>query len=192
MRSRLLFVVAVLALVPAASSAGTIGLYPSTPNGFQDVCNFVEQGAGFRYVAVVIRPPILNSTYSGVSNLRIDTTQLQGWVGLEILSPYSVAGGPGLFSVSFGSCVSAPLVIAIASFFDLGATPCGRLSLLPGIGTPEPLITCDGTPEFTLTYGLVVNGVYNTPPGGIDPDCYCGTVATTPATWARVKSLYRK
>lgn len=193
MRTRLfVFVTVALLLRPALSNAGFMGIFPTSGSSYTSSCNLVETGSGLRSVAVVITGAALINSYLGVSHLRIDSSSVPSWIPLSVTSPFTLVGSASEFSISFGSCLSVPLMIATANYLDIGGTPCGTLYLGVTFSVYEGLVRCDGTEEPTGFGRLTINGVNDVPPGAPDPDCYCPTVATEPATWSKVKALYRK
>ena len=188
-RHLFVILIAIVSFFPAVTHAAYIGLYPASDGGYLQECTLVEQGSGLRYVAVVLW---LGGTYLGAESLSISSDEIN-WSPLTVTSSWQVIGSVNNFSVGFGSCQSGPLVIATAQYFDPGATPCGTLEIGPPAGFgPDVLVTCEETYETALFVPLTVNGVYDVPPGGIDPDCWCPSVSTEASTWGRVKALYRK
>ena len=188
MRARLFVVLALLiSFAPAVAQSAYLGLFPATDDGYLPECNLVEQGSGTRDVAVVLW---LGGTYLGAMSLAISSDDVN-WIPLSVTSSWQLIGGASNFSVGFGSCQSGPIIIATVHYFDPGATTCGTLELGPAAGFGwDILVTCEETYEVPLFVPLTVNGIYDVPPGGLDPDCYCPSVSTEASTWGRVKALY--
>jgi len=187
---RYLACAALLLLAPVAAGAyGSLHLLPVVDGSYQDECNFVEPaGSGGREVAVVLVGAF--DTFAGVDLFRVDTTGIN-WVPLSVTSSHTLIGGFSGMQVAFGSCLSPPIVVATLTYFSPGASPCGTLSITPMTGDGQLLVKCDLSYAPGQHAPLTINGVYDMPPGGFDPSCWCPTVGTETSTWGRVKALYR-
>jgi hypothetical protein len=129
-------------------------------------------------------------TFLGVDLFRVDAIGIN-WVPLGVSSAYTLVGSIGGMHVTFGSCLAPPVVIATLTYFSPGGSGCGHLVITPVFGPLELLVKCGLTYTQAPLADLTINGVYDMPPGGLDPACYCPSVATETSTWGRVKSLFR-
>lgn len=189
MRTRFLLFVVLLNVIPSLVTATSLRPVPATETGYTDQCLFTEgQAQDICDVAILAVP----SPYDLVGVRFSVYTQNVSWVPVGVLSNYTTVGNWTDLSVGFGSCVTTPVVAATVRYLSPGMSPCGTVNVgsAPLFGAPLGS-RCDFT-EFSIAGGsMTVNGVYDTPPGGFDPDCFCPPVATKQSTWGQVKALYR-
>jgi len=180
-----------LLIVPSATSAAWIALYPADGNGYQEACNFLESpDPGLREVAIVLTSAAAGDMFVG-AQFSVHSTNIN-WTPLAVIRPDGlVVGGPDFAQVSFGGCLDPPFVIATIQFLGTGNSPCGTVWIEPP-SSFNILLKCDYITEVeALVSPMTVNGVYDVPPGGFDPDCWCPTVGSEPSSWGKVKALYR-
>lgn len=194
MLSRLLLIsFGVLALAPVrARPDGFVQLLPPAPGGgYESTCFYAEPaGAGPREVAVILY--FGYDSYIGTGTFRVHHTGIN-WVAVNVTSPYTVTGSFDAMTVSFGSCLAAPIHIATLHYFSPGESHCAQLRV-QGVPDPAyaiPIVSCDESVELGYVDEFYVNGVYDYPPGGTAPACFCPAVSVEATTWGRVKALYR-
>lgn len=172
-----------------AQPYGTVWLLPATDSGYEISCIFTDDHD--KNLCGVVVLVAWNGTYSAIDNFRVVMTDVS-WVHLSDQSDYWVLGNSQTgASVAFEECLESPIQAMTIQYFCPGSSPCGRLNLVSGVlGDDLQLIDCNGTPGWAEGGHLTVNGIYDVPPGGQDPDCYCPTVAAEGKTWGAIKSLY--
>lgn len=176
-------------MAAVAQPYGSVWLVPAAGGGFEPTCLFADDNdTELCEVAVVIA---LNGSWSAFDGFRVTTTLAWTWAG--DVSPHAIVGdSQSGASLVFNACVGPQTAVMTVRYLCPGTSPCGQLSLVPAVGVPlSELVSCDGTSRTPAGWGaLTVNGVFDVPPGGIDPDCYCLAVPTEEKTWGRIKALY--
>jgi hypothetical protein len=192
MKRALLTVMAALGLaVPAVSHAlAWIDLFPVVDGSYQSTCNFNEPASpGLREVAAVMNYPGGDAVgvRFGIAESGIN------WQRIGIATPYVSVGSFDDLSIGFGLCLTQyPAVIATLQYFASETSPCGTISVVAPSGFVSAFFNDCVFQELIINPRyLTVNGVYDVPPGGEDPSCFCPPAATQPTTWGRVKALYR-
>lgn len=184
----LLTMAVVAVLSSSAAAAGYVNLYPATAGGWEPICNLVKQDAGFVEVAVVVSPAPVDPLI-GIEGIYLVSEV--PWVPLSVTSQHLLVGDWNLMSVAFGACTSEPVKAATITFVTIANAPCGRMWMASS-NPAFMMLRCDQVSVDGSNYAMYVNGVYDVPPGGLDPDCFCLTVGAEETTWGRVKALYRR
>jgi len=193
MRTRLLVLLAaVVALsvpTPFPVHAADLHLHPIVNGSYVSECNLVEPaGAGLRQVAVVLE-------FSGENLLGVRFAIAQSsinWQLLFLTSPFTMIGNYQDVSISFGTCIPTPVVVATIQYYSPGNSPCGTVrTSAAALQANIYAARCDYSEINVNGAQLTVNGVYDVPIGGYDPDCFCPALPTSPSSWGKVKALYR-
>ena len=167
-----------------AQPYGHVWLVPATDGGYESSCLFIDDDTvDLCRVAVVI---VRSGDYTALESFQV-TGPIIGWTWLDDASDFVVAGNSQQgASVSFAGCLSAPVTVMVILYLCEGAAPCGQLFLQGSL----TLTHCDASTVSVTGSTLTVNGVFDVPPGGFDPDCYCAVVPVEKSTWGAVKALY--
>jgi hypothetical protein len=128
---------------------------------------------------------VADYSWSGATGAQFRIAASEGFTGVWLgeTSPFITIGtSPTSVSVGYGSCVVGTFLVLKMTFQLFGTSTCSTLSVAPAVEFAAPICTycffgeypCDGFDD------LHVNCSGN-----------CGPVATEPATWGKIKSLYR-
>lgn len=178
-------------LISLATTTAHAGWELIPQSGVVTGCNVIDDDAlAVCDVAIVLTG---SGSYSEVSDLAVvlDGTS---WAPIAFQTDYLSIGDWNNFAVAFVPCVTPPITVATVTYFCPGTSPCGQVVLQPSPTFLQyNLYDCDKNPVAGYAYAhMTVNGIYDVPTGGMDPDCYCPSpLGTEESTWGKVKSLYR-
>jgi len=183
-----------LLLVPLSAGAqpyGPVWIVPANGSQFESTCLFADDGdTEICEVAVVVAQ---DGSWATLQGFRVTSTVPWTWIGDVPIAGYVTLGNSqDGADISFGSCVGAATVALRIRYACPGTSPCGELRLVTAPAALDvELETCDGMNRVSAGGGhLTVNGVFDVPFGGLDPDCYCVPVPVEKETWGRIKALY--
>lgn len=180
----LFLAVACLLASATASIASRLALYSDAA---MSQCSLTDTNAGIADVYVVHR----ELPFQGAVGSVFEVAASAGFVGtwLEDISPAGLTrNGTSQSGIAVGYggvCKFTDLLILHVRYQMQGtSTPCSFLQASPYPGFPWIFTTtCGDDTELPVEGGrLIVNA---------DQTCPCGTVATQPSTWARIKAMYR-
>jgi hypothetical protein len=186
---RIAFLLLLAPLSVAAQPYGPVWLAPANGSGFVSTCLFSDDSdTELCEVAVVVA---LSGSWAALEGFRVVSGIPWVWVG--DLSAHTVLGNSQAgASIAFDPCLGPTTAVMTIRYLCAGTAPCGQLSIATAPWAPSPeLVSCDGGTRTPVGGGtLTVNGVFEIPPGGDDPDCFCLTVPVEAQTWGRIKALY--
>lgn len=184
MKKLLLLCTGVLVLAgPAFGQVGYIQL-STDPVGVE--CNYTDLNSG------VVQVYAIHKSTPGVTQSR---WMVQGGGGFTCLfmgefiqiSAYSGTTQTGL-RVVYPGCQPSDILVAIIEYFCLGTCPsCAFLAVVPDPTAPSgqiEVVDCQDMTHFVPASMIIVNDFQ-----GTCGDCVPS--ATEPASWGRVKTLYR-
>ena len=171
-----------LTVSSAAAGVGYLGVY-SDAEGTS--CQLTDVGNALVTTYVVHRFFIPNDQATG-SRFAIEGPTNATWQFLAYQSAFTTVGSALTdISVSYGTCISTTTNIGTVLWFSVVPVPfpCGFVSLKAASTVGTMLISdCSFTELIPISsYPLYVNPT---------PTCNCWG-ATEPATWGKVKALYR-
>jgi hypothetical protein len=128
---------------------------------------------------------VADYSWSGATGARFRIAASNGFTGVWLgeTSPFTTIGtSPTDFSVGYGYCLTGAVLILKMTYQLFGTSTCSTLSVAPAAGFAQPLCAyclfgeypCDGFDDLHVNCGS-----------------NCDPVATEPATWGKIKALYR-
>jgi hypothetical protein len=124
---------------------------------------------------------IVHSGFAQSIAVRFATEASAGFTGVWLgdTSAYFLLGeSPTDISVHYGACIGPPVVVLSMTYQLFGtSSPCSHLGIGPAPGILNPIALSDGCFEPVACQT-----------GNLQVGCL---VSTEPATWGRVKALYR-
>jgi hypothetical protein len=191
MRIAITILLLLVAGTVSAQPYGMVWLVPATDTGYDPTCLFIDDDATDLCSVVVL--VAVGGSYVALDNFRVSISNVT-WTYLADLSDYTVIGNSQSgASVSFGQCLPGPFIPAMTiRYLCQGRSPCGQLSLVAGpLGGSIQLVDCADVASHATGSQLTVNGIFDVPPGGFDPDCGCWAVPVEHDTWGAIKALYQ-
>lgn len=181
MKFAMLLVVALLVIgaTEAGAQGGKIELFADAT---MSSCEIVDQDTMIRSVYM------FHTGTTPSTGIRFKAPKPACWLGATWVGdivPFTNIGDSQIdLSIGYGFCLEPPIYLGQVNFFATGgALPCCELVALPGL---QFVFTDCSFDEIPLATGETVI---------INPNdsCRCQQpLATEPATWGRVKSLYRQ
>lgn len=128
---------------------------------------------------------VAEHSWDGATGSRFRIAASGGFTGawLGEISPFVTIGtSPTDVSIGYGYCGVGTFLVLKMTYQLFGTSTCSTLSVAPAVGFPVPICTycffgeypCEGYDDLHVN----CSGT-------------CGPVATEPATWGKVKALYR-
>jgi hypothetical protein len=136
-------------------------------------------------VSATVNIYVADYDWDGSTGARFRIAASNGFTGVWLgeTSPFTTVGtSPTDFSVGYANCMVGKWLILKMTYQLFGSSACSTLSIAPAVGFPVQFCTYCSFGEYPC-WGfddLHVNCGGN-----------CSPVATAPATWGKIKSLYR-
>jgi len=172
-----MFLLMIAAATPSPAFVGNVGMYSDD----QGIACELHDAGGVITTYVVHKYPWDGATGS---RFRIEPPDTGTWLFLTFDTPFTTVGDALTdLSVGYGTCISTTMAIGKVLWFStVPVTQCGLVSVKPGLPSQIIITDCSfGEQSSLVAPSTVVNPT---------PACNCQG-ATEPATWGKVKALYR-
>jgi hypothetical protein len=179
MQKLVLTAVLLTAAAEPAIAAHSIGIYEDAA---ALSCEISDPGGGAKSIYIVETNELVVPVGGSAWKLDWDAGMTMTWIG-DTTPYFHVGNAKDGISIAYVPCQGGTFLIDTVSMMSAGtSTPCSYFRLVAHPTQGLAILRCSSYDPMSFVPG---EGIVN-PTGA----CAC-TVATEPATWGRVKSLYR-
>jgi len=166
---------------PVLAGVGTVGVYADS-RGVS--CSMTDNGGNSLIITYVVHRfgPGEQATNC---RFKIEPPAGASWQYIGFTGAFFFSGRADIdISVEYGVCTSTQTLAGAAYWYSLAASPaCGELSIKGGLNGQLAATDC-----LYVYRPLQASDPLTVNPS---PACSCDVLATEPATWGKVKALYR-